>query len=59
MRKFRYMEFNGEDSREVVLTEKEVLDYYFDYWAEGMWKSSRDPMDINEEECLMDWMLTH
>lgn len=57
MRKFRYIESDGNVEREVVMTEQEVLDSYWGCWSESQWQVDPDPYFITEENCLEDWML--
>ena len=40
-----------------TLSEKEILDQYYHYWATKM--ISNDRHDISEEKCIEDWCIVH
>ena len=59
MKRYIYTEFDGDDSRDVILTEKEILDYYWNYWSSAQWSAGVDPIDITPEDCILDFVLVH
>lgn len=59
MKRYIYTEFDGDDSRDVILTEKEILDYYWKYWSSAQWSAGVDPIDITPEDCILDFVLVH
>ena len=59
MKRYIYTEFDGDDSRDVILTEKEILDYYWKYWSSAQWSAGVDPIDITPEDCVQDFVLVH
>jgi hypothetical protein len=40
-----------------IYTEQEILDMYWETWAESMWMVTKDPMDLYEEDCIMDFCI--
>lgn len=48
----------GENCYE-VLSEKEILDYYFPHWCEMMAKAGKDMPPNAEQVCIDDWVVTH
>lgn len=41
-----------------ILTEEEILQYYYSYWSTKMLLN--DPSaDISRERCLQDWSIVH
>lgn len=59
MRKFTFIE--PDESGNPVqheMTEKEVLDYYFEYWSGQMKKVGKEDM-ISEERCIEDFCVVH
>jgi hypothetical protein len=59
LKRYIYTEFDGDDSRDVILTEKEILDYYWKYWSSAQWSAGVDPIDITPEDCILDFVLVH
>jgi len=59
LKRYIYTEFDGDDSRDVILTEKEILDYYWKYWSSAQWSAGVDPIDITPEDCVQDFVLVH
>jgi hypothetical protein len=59
LKRYIYTEFDGDDSRDVILTEKEILDYYWNYWSSAQWSAGVDPIDITPEDCILDFVLVH
>jgi hypothetical protein len=59
LKRYIYTEFDGDDSRDVILTEKEILDYYWKYWSSAQWSAGVDPIDITPEDCIQDFVLVH
>lgn len=60
MRYFCYSEFDESEAREVILSEKEILEEYWDYWYDRMCQKFGKPfVDANygKEDCLKDWMV--
>ncbi|WP_249370118.1 hypothetical protein, partial [Actinomyces sp. 186855] len=44
---------------EVVLTEDEVLDVYWDYWKDKMEKAEKPSHLITESNCIEDFITVH
>jgi hypothetical protein len=59
LKRYIYTEFDGDDSRDVILTEKEILDYYWNYWSSAQWSAGVDPIDITPEDCIEDFCIVH
>lgn len=60
MKKYSIPSFNEDTNEfeEEVLTEQQVLDYYFPHWSKEM-KSVGLGALVNHEKCIEDWILTH
>jgi hypothetical protein len=52
-----YPDEEGNDVVE-VLTEEEILSYYYPYWKERMESVGRHEL-ISRERCLEDWVTIH
>lgn len=48
----------GENCYE-VLSEKEILDYYFPHWCQMMAEAGKDMPPNAEQVCIDDWVVTH
>jgi hypothetical protein len=59
LKRYIYTEFDGDDSRDVILTEKEILDYYWKYWSDAQHQAGVDPIDITVEDCIEDFCIVH
>ena len=60
MRRWEFVE-QGDDGVTavfVIMSDKEILDYYWDYWCKQMHKVGRGHL-INEEDCIMDFATIH
>ena len=60
MRRWEFVE-QGEDGITAVWTimsDKEILDYYWDYWSKQMHRVGRGHL-INEEDCILDFATIH
>ena len=42
----------------IVMSEKEILDEYYDYWCERM-RSVGKESEISKESCIYDWCVVH
>lgn len=42
----------------VVMSEKEILEEYFDFWATQMRRVGKEA-EISEEKCIDDWCVVH
>jgi hypothetical protein len=51
--------FDGNNDVEEILTEDEILDYYWNYWSSAQWSAGVDPIDITPEDCILDFVLVH
>lgn len=40
----------------VIISEQEILDKYWNTWSEAMWLTTQDPIDINQEDCIADFL---
>lgn len=49
---------NDEDGTE-ILTEEEILAYYWEYWSGRMREIKSDETLITKENCLVDWCIVH
>lgn len=61
MKYYSYIE--PDDSQEmypvtIVMSEKEILDSYWDYWCEQMRKVDKED-EISKERCIEDWCVIH
>jgi hypothetical protein len=60
MRRWEFVE-QGDDGVTavfVIMSDKEILDYYWDYWCNQMHRVGRGHL-INEEDCIMDFATIH
>lgn len=60
MRRWEFVE-QGEDGITAVWTimsDKEILDYYWEYWSKQMHRVGRGHL-INEEDCILDFATIH
>lgn len=48
----------GEDCYE-VLSEKQILDYYFPHWCKMHAEVGRELPPNPEQACIDDWVVTH
>lgn len=48
----------GERHVREVLTEKEILDTYYEYWSKGMLGVGRI-LYVTEHNCIIDWTVIH
>lgn len=59
MRKFRCLQPDiNMNPLEIVRTEKEILDEYYETWKKLMKKVGRQEM-ISKDNCINDWVTTH
>lgn len=58
MRWFRYSEFDGETGRDVIISEKEIIETYYAYWVDQMVRVSKEDM-INHQNCIEDFCVIH
>jgi predicted phosphohydrolase len=49
---------DGVSAVYVTMTDKEILDYYWDYWCKQMHRVGRAE-SINEEDCILDFAVVH
>ena len=63
MKYYSYNEFDGMSSGQVsTLSEKEILDSYYDFWYEAMCKKfGKDVVDrdYSPQDCIGDWAVSH
>lgn len=59
-RKWGYIEpsDDGVTPVEVIMTEKEILDFYWNFWIIQMKKVGKEHL-ISKEFCIEDWVVTH
>ena len=48
----------GENCFE-VLSEKQILDYYFPHWSKMMAEAGKNMPPNMEQVCIDDWVVTH
>jgi hypothetical protein len=55
-KKYKWLEQgeNDGESTEMIQTESQILDYYFDWWSEQLTKQGKAHM-INRKECIADF----
>lgn len=58
MRTFKFNEFEGDNHFETTITEDEILETYFDYWAQNMVKAGKSKA-ISKEHCIEDFIVVH
>lgn len=60
MRRWEYVEpsEDGNSAVWVIMTDKEILDFYWDYWSKQMHRVGRGHL-INEEDCILDFAVVH
>ena len=49
---------NDIGHNEIVMTEKEILDFYWDYWSNKMRKLGKEHL-ISERSCIDDWIVVN
>ena len=59
MKRYIVTGFDGNNGVEEILTEDEILDYYWKYWSSAQWSAGVDPIDITPEDCVQDFVLVH
>ena len=60
MRRWEYVEPSEDGNSAVwtIMTDKEILDFYWEYWCSQMHKVGRGHL-INEEDCILDFAVIH
>ena len=60
MRRWEYVEPSEDGNSAVwtIMTDKEILDFYWEYWCNQMHKVGRGHL-INEEDCILDFAAVH
>lgn len=43
----------------VTLSEKEILEQYWDYWCDRMRQVGKDPNHYSQLDCIDDWCIVH
>lgn len=43
----------------VTLSEKEILEQYWDYWCDRMRQVGKDPNQYSQLDCIDDWCIVH
>jgi hypothetical protein len=43
----------------VTLSEKEILDRYWDYWCKRMYEVGKDPEVHTFQDCIDDWVIVN
>lgn len=46
------------EARVITMTEQEILDEYYPYWQERMWKVGKADL-ISPQNCIEDWVVVH
>lgn len=62
MKYYSFNEFDGEKGWVETLSEKEILDSYWDYWYNAMCKKySKEVVDrdYSRQDCIDDWIIVH
>ena len=61
MKRYKYVEPDENDQvKEVVLTEEDILNEYWEFWSRKMAeKFGNDHEDITEKNCISDWLTVH
>lgn len=65
MKKFSYDEMvldgagNYIGDKIVTLTEREILDSYWQYWLRRMLEAGNGPAECTEENCIDEWCIVH
>lgn len=49
---------NTTSSREVVVSEKQIIEKYYDDWCERMEKAGKKDL-ISPENCIQDWVVVN
>lgn len=59
MKKYCYIEPGKNDELvEIVISEQEILDFYWEYWSSGMEKLGKNHL-ITKENCIEDFCIVH
>jgi hypothetical protein len=59
MKKYTFVEMSETGAAiDVIMTEQEIIDYYFDYWSNQMRKVGKENM-ISNERCIEDFCAVH
>jgi len=59
MKKYRYIEPDHDwNPIEVVMTEEEIIKFYFNYWSTEMKKRGKEEY-ISHENCIDDFCVVH
>ena len=58
MRKFGFYEYDNVSEDYIILTEDEIIDYYWGYWTTQMKRVGKEDK-INKEDCIMDFCTVH
>lgn len=61
MKYYTYTEYDGEDNpeKDIVLSEKEILDQYFPHWLSMMAKAGKNLPPNAEQICIDDWVVVN
>lgn len=62
MKYYSFNEFDGEKGWVSTLSEKEVIDSYYDYWYNAMCKKYGKEVvdrDYCKQDCIDDWAIVH
>lgn len=43
----------------ITVSEKEILEYYWEYWLNCMISRGYDVSDYTKEDCILDWRSVH
>ena len=56
MRRWEFVEPSDDGNSAVwtIMTDKEILDFYWEYWCKQMNRVGRGDL-INEEDCILDF----
>lgn len=49
----------NETGGDSVLSEQQILDYYWDYWSKKMYSIGKPEKVITKENCIDDWAVIH
>jgi hypothetical protein len=59
LKRYKYVEpGDNNEPVEVILTEKEILDFYYDYWSMSMDRIGKND-EISKENCIIDFCIVH
>jgi hypothetical protein len=42
-----------------TLSEKQIIEQYWDYWCMRMKSVGKDPADYTYQDCIEDWVIIH